>query len=291
MGSQQESLAGVAPQQVLPPFFTRRAACPYFSFTTSLISGVLAVSGMAGLLFRNLNDVARTHGLVARAALGVEEAQDLFERFGIGGVPKERTLAGDADEVFVAQFVEMVGESGIGDVEFLLDFADHKALGMRLQQELHDAQAGFGAHGREHIRVTGDLVGRELARHISIIAEIWDGVKWLLACGFWRTGNRLAGVTAPRASAVHGGNACLFLVRSKQQRGLSTTFGWRLTPLKMTDLWAVSACRACGGPLISAQAIPRPSGAWTGHPFSVISPVLVMAVLATGDREREHLLG
>jgi len=159
---------------------------------------------MAGLLFRNLNDVARTHGLVARAALGVEEAQDLFERFGIGGVAKERTLAGDADEVFVAQFVEMVGESGIGDVEFLLDFADHKALGMRLQQELHDAQAGFGAHGREHIRVTGDLVGRELAGHISIIAEIWDAVKccWLVASGelgiAWRESRQLA----PRRSMV-----------------------------------------------------------------------------------------
>src|ERR1700746_1271121 len=147
MGSQQESLAGVAPQQVLPPFFTRSAACPYFSFTTSLISGVLAVSGMAGLLFRNLNDVTRTHGLVARAALGVEEAQDLFERFGIGGVAKERALAGDADEAFVPQFVEMVGESGIGDIEFLLDFADHKALGMRLPQELHDAPVVVGSPG------------------------------------------------------------------------------------------------------------------------------------------------
>src|SRR6201981_863001 len=214
MGSQQESLAGVAPQQVLPPFFTRSAACPYFSFTTSLISGVLAVSGMAGLLFRNLNDVARTHCLVARAALGVEEAQDLFERFGIGGVAKERTLAGNADEGFVPQFVEMVGERGIGDVEFLLDFADHEAFGMRLQQELHDAQAGFGAHGREHIRVTGDLVGGELAGHISIIAEIWDSVKWLLACGFWRTGNRLEGVTATPAPGGHGGHGFCFSLDS-----------------------------------------------------------------------------
>src|SRR6201981_2632243 len=252
MGSQQESLAGVAPQQVLPPFFTRSAACPYFSFTTSLISGVLAVSGMAGLLFRNLNDVARTHCLVARAALGVEEAQDLFERFGIGGVAKERTLAGDADEVFVPQFVEMVGERGIGDVEFLLDFADHKAFGMRLQQKLHDAQAGFGAHGREHIRVTGDLVGGELAGHISIIAEIWDSVKWLLACGFLGNRESLGGSHGNSRLGGPWWKCILFLVRSKQQRGLSTTFGWRLTPLKMTDMWVVRACRACGGPLISA---------------------------------------
>src|SRR4029077_2213474 len=135
---------------------------------------------------------------------------------------------------------------------------------MRLQQELHDAQAGFGAHGREHIRVTGDLVGGELAGHISIIAEIWDAVKWLLACGFWRTENRLAGVTATRGAAVCGGNVYLSLVRSKQQRGLSTTFGWRLTPLKMTDMWGVRACRVRRSRLISAwresrQLAPRRS--------------------------------
>src|SRR5258708_19595970 len=37
MGSPQP-LPAVAPQQELPPDFTRRAACPYFSFTTSLMS-------------------------------------------------------------------------------------------------------------------------------------------------------------------------------------------------------------------------------------------------------------
>src|SRR4029077_17486229 len=136
---------------------------------------------------------------------------------------------------------------------------------MRLQQELHDAQAGFGAHGREHIRVTGDLVGGELAGHISIIAEIWDAVKWLLACGFWRTENRLAGVTATRGAAVPGGNVYLSLVRSKQQRGLSTTFGWRLTPLKMTDMWVVSAYRVRRSRLIStggSHGNSRLGGPW-----------------------------
>src|ERR1700745_2964135 len=266
MGSQQESLAGVPPQQVLPPFFTRSAACPYFSFTTSLISGVLTVSGMAGLLFRNLNDVARTHGLVARAAIGIEEAQDLFERFGIGGVAKERTLAGDADEVFVPQFIEMVGESGIGDVEFLLDFADHEAFGMRLQQELHDAQAGFGAHGREHIRVTGDLVGGELAGHISIIAEIWDGVKWLVACGFWRAGNRLESrQLAPRRSMVE-----MYSV-SREIHAAAGSFDYvRLAPHLAQDDRHVG-CEGVQGvrsPFISARVNPRPSGAWTGHPFT-----------------------
>jgi len=35
--------------------------------------------------------------------------------------------------------------------------------------------------------------------------------------------------------SVRGGNAHLVLVRSTQQWGLSTPFGWRLTALKMTE--------------------------------------------------------
>jgi hypothetical protein len=39
IGSTQQSLSfALAPQQELPPFVTRNAACPYFSLTTSLIS-------------------------------------------------------------------------------------------------------------------------------------------------------------------------------------------------------------------------------------------------------------
>jgi hypothetical protein len=37
-------------------------------------------------------------------------------------------------------------------------------------------------------------------------------------------------------SPVRGGNAYLLLEKPKQQRGLSTPFGWRLTALKMTEL-------------------------------------------------------
>src|SRR5271165_3525258 len=41
IGSQQSGLPGAAPQQLLPPLDTLSAACPYFSFTTSLIWLVL----------------------------------------------------------------------------------------------------------------------------------------------------------------------------------------------------------------------------------------------------------
>ena len=44
IGSQHNRLPRVAPQQQLPPVFTRSAASPYFSFTTSLMSVVLSIS-------------------------------------------------------------------------------------------------------------------------------------------------------------------------------------------------------------------------------------------------------
>ena len=40
---------------------------------------------------------------------------------------------------------------------------------------------------------------------------------------------------AVHAFATRGRNAYLLCIRSKAQWGLSTSFGWRLTPLKMTD--------------------------------------------------------
>jgi hypothetical protein len=73
-----------------------------------------------------------------------------------------------------------VGEGGIGNVEFLLDFADDQAIGMRGQEQLHDAQPGLGSHRREHIRVSDNLFGGLLRGeriHISIIAEIRFLVK------------------------------------------------------------------------------------------------------------------
>src|SRR5258708_15086930 len=86
MGSQQPVLA-VAPQHELPPDFTRKAASPYFSFTTCLMSAVSVL--MTFLLLADSNDLLRFDRLVARAALGVKKLQQLLQRFGIGGAPQK----------------------------------------------------------------------------------------------------------------------------------------------------------------------------------------------------------
>src|SRR5258708_27313904 len=90
MGSQQPVLA-VAPQHDLPPDFTRKAASPYFSFTTCLMSAVSVL--MTFLLLADSNDLLRFDRLVARAALGIEKLQQLLESFGISSAAQKRSLA------------------------------------------------------------------------------------------------------------------------------------------------------------------------------------------------------
>jgi hypothetical protein len=69
----------------------------------------------------------------------------------------------------------MVRERRAGNLEFFLNIPDDEAFGMRGQQQLHDAQARFGSHGREHVGVPGDLVCTGIfggTPHMSIVLEI-----------------------------------------------------------------------------------------------------------------------
>src|SRR4051812_44188182 len=75
MGS-AHPLEAVAPQQELPPDFTRRAASPYFCLTTSLISAASVVLMMA-LLLADFYDGLWFHRGAAGAAFGIEELQEL----------------------------------------------------------------------------------------------------------------------------------------------------------------------------------------------------------------------
>lgn len=86
----------------------------------------------------------------------------MLKRVEIGGVAKEGAFALHSDEIFGFQFIEMMGERGIGDVKLFLDFSYHEALGMGGEQQLHDAQARLGAHGGKHVGKFDDLFERRL---------------------------------------------------------------------------------------------------------------------------------
>src|ERR1035437_2683369 len=155
MGSQQWASAGAPPQQELePPATTRSAACPYFSFTTSVM---LSIGMMTYSLFFDGNDGFRLHGLVPGAAFGIEEAEEFLQRSGVGGASQKGACPCHRDEFLVLELVEMVREVGRRNPQFFQDLSDHHPVGMGGKQKLHDAQARFGSHGGEHVGVARDL--------------------------------------------------------------------------------------------------------------------------------------
>src|SRR5215831_1617402 len=97
----------------------------------------------------NRNNLFRGNDPIASAALGVQEAEKVLERAGVRAIPQERALAAHSDEAFVFEFVEVMRQCGVGNVQLGLDLADDEALRLGGHQELHDAKACFGAHGRE----------------------------------------------------------------------------------------------------------------------------------------------
>ena len=134
------------------------------------------------LLFAKLDDVLRFDGFVPGATFGVEELEQFLERFGIGGVAQERALALHVYESFVLQFLQVVRKSGVRNIQFGLDVANDQPLGMRREQQLHDAKTGFGAHRGKHVSVFRDvfrIVINYSGCHISIIAGIWLEVNLL----------------------------------------------------------------------------------------------------------------
>lgn len=81
-------------------------------------------------LFAYLHDVLWFESFVSGTALGIKELQKVLECFGIRGVAKEGTLTTNLDEPLVPQFVQMVRQSGVRDVQFFLDLSDDHAIGM-----------------------------------------------------------------------------------------------------------------------------------------------------------------
>src|ERR1039458_7320985 len=165
MGS-QPSIPAEGPQHAPPPLWTRSAACPYFSLTTSLIS-ISCLSCNSALeppracrSAANCHNCRRFNRFITSAAFRVEEAQQFLQCLRVGRIPEESALAAHLDEVFVPEFVEMVRKRGSGYTKFITDVADDHSGWMRRQQEAHNAQPRPGPDGGEHIREPGYLLIR-----------------------------------------------------------------------------------------------------------------------------------
>src|SRR3982750_4345066 len=127
---------------------TRRAASPYFSLTTSLTSIWTFL-----LLLAELEDGLRLNRLVAGAAFGIEEAEQLPQRVGVGRIPEIGAFPAYLHEVFVLELVEVMRERGGRNVQLRAHVAGDHALRMRREQQPHDAKAWLRSHCGKHIRI------------------------------------------------------------------------------------------------------------------------------------------
>jgi hypothetical protein len=85
------------------------------------------------LLFADLNDVFWLYCLVPSATLSVEKAQQLLQSLSISCIAEKGAFASHGDQIFAPELVEVMGESGIRDSQFVLDFPNDETLGMRCQ--------------------------------------------------------------------------------------------------------------------------------------------------------------
>jgi len=59
---------------------------------------------------------------------------------------EECTFAPNKYEVFGFELFKMMRQCGVGNIQFLLNFAADKTVGMGGKQQLHDAKARFRPH-------------------------------------------------------------------------------------------------------------------------------------------------
>src|SRR5690242_4993130 len=178
MGSQQFREAP-PPQVATPPAATCLAAAPYFCLTTSCISDWVLAWIFDSLMIAslgNLNDGFDGYGARTRAALFVEESENLAEGIRAGGVPEKGAFAAGLHEADLLELFQMMGKRGGGNFELVLKLAGDHSCRMRRKKKADDLKTGFGAERGKAVGGAGDEEGIGPG-HISIIAEIQKYVK------------------------------------------------------------------------------------------------------------------
>ena len=152
------------------------------SLAILLLYDFLDIRGLSSahekLLFADLYDSLWLYGFVPSATFGIEELQQFLQGFSVGGVAQKRAFALHVDQALGFQLLQMMGEGRVGNLQFLLNFADYQSVGVSGKQQAHDAQTGLGTDGGEHVGIGRNALAgvsgkRGSIRHISIILEIW----------------------------------------------------------------------------------------------------------------------
>src|ERR1043166_1078424 len=114
MGSMSVPQEAEAPQQELPsPAVTRRAAAPYRSFTTSLISCALIFASPQSIkdeLFAAGNSL-RLDRFISRAALGIQKAEQFRQRLVIRRIAQKSPFPPHFYQILIPKLIQMMGKS------------------------------------------------------------------------------------------------------------------------------------------------------------------------------------
>src|SRR6516225_8691636 len=113
---------------------------PSCSFFNAWFFGGADFNRHAKLLFAELGDFGWFDGLVARAALRVEESEQLLQNGGIGSVPKKSAFTTNSDQILVSEFFQVVRERRGRDAQLALNLANDHSLGMCGEQRPQNAQ-------------------------------------------------------------------------------------------------------------------------------------------------------
>src|SRR5438552_17945905 len=172
IGSLQPEAASVPQQPLTPPLFTPCAACPYFSFTISLMLSTLSSCNLNAALPPKLNYLLRADRPVARATLLVKKAEELAQPTRVRRIPKKLLFSLNSNQAGVFQLLEVMRQRRARDLQLLLNLSHDHAVGMTRQKQSHDSQSRRRAHRRQHLRVSGHLGICAPWFHISTIIEI-----------------------------------------------------------------------------------------------------------------------
>jgi hypothetical protein len=116
---------------------------------------------------------------------------------------------------------------------------NEKDIGKVYNEGLHiETKAAVTRERLEALRKNWDfdrvLKGRGFSRAVSAATSVAASAAGA-SCGCRKDFFRVLWSRDDPLMATRGGNGYQLLRRSKQQRGLSTPFGWRLTSVKVTD--------------------------------------------------------
>ena len=112
-----------------------------------------------------LGDVTQPGHALAATTFSIKKCDHLAEGVDVGRIAEERSLAVGADQPFMLQLLQVVGQGGRGNAERGLELAGEHPVRMGGQQQPQDAEPRLRAERGEDVGVAGNRIVLDRAIH------------------------------------------------------------------------------------------------------------------------------